>query len=349
VIPLKNTGATLRKSIFKALVLILLPCLEYLALRYYLHSILNLHIGWNAALTDFNLLIPVPLAFTVFIILLDRSEKLTLSVKIPETIFHVSALATFLLVNQCYVWLLSRFGLIFQIFWWGGALAVFTSSVGLWGGVKYYWKNPNRSSLLICLMIAFTSVLTGLFIEYPWKSIVEPLARLICGALHPFLGSSIQCGVQWGNQLLLVHPAFATRIASACGGFDGYVLMYVVLALVSTLAARALVWWEYLTFGILGFLMMTVLNVVRIAALFFIGLTLVQRQGWESGSRIFEIAFHANLGWILYTVGLYQFGRLILAWKDLPEDSPGSALRGPHPVRHPRGRLPALRYFLLRK
>jgi exosortase/archaeosortase family protein len=289
---------------------------EYIALRVYIHSTLGVRIGWGTLLTDYDLFIPLPCAFIVYVILLDRKIPLSLRIFVPELLFHLFSLFIFLWFNLNYAFLYARLGFAFQCAWWACALLLFSSAIFIWSGRKFFLSNPNRSAIVICGIMAITTILSTQFGEVPWKAISAHMSEWVCGTLRPVLGRSVSCDVRDGYHLFLVHRLLAIKIAKGCGGLDGYLLMCSALSIVSALVQVEFSIFEYLIFGLLGFLLMSLLNVLRIGLIFFMGIRLIGHFGENAGTSVLETAFHAHLGWILYGVGLYYFVRLLFSWDE---------------------------------
>ncbi len=298
-----------------ATLILLAPLLECLALRLFLHYGLKLSIGWGGLLTDYDLLLPAPIASIILFSLLQHVRPHQLELRFKTLSLNIVALTIFLGLNLHYDLLRSTFGVGFLSVWWGVLFLTVLSAFFLWVPMSFVVRNPSRWVLFPCLLMAFSVVIYQHSFETLWLVFRAPLSASIDGVLSTILGDRITTQLIDPHGYLLVrHPVLPILIGKGCGGIDSFLLFLCVSSLFFGLARSALSTSQWVAFVLGGVLWTFFLNVLRICALFLSGIFLFKNLPREMATFLVFKFFHVHLGWVIYLAGLELYFGLWLAF-----------------------------------
>lgn len=304
-IPLKHRNSAL---------ILLFSIGEYLVLRYCVRSLFHLHIGWPGDFTDYDFIIPVPLAFFLLMNKLQNAVSLTLCLQKREAIVHTCLLFCFLALQLSYASVSSFIPVGWKVLWWGFVLSILASSFFLFVPWRYYFTHPHRYLILPCLFIALTLMIHQSTLDFVWDFARSPLSKSVCATLSEVLGPSISCKTLDARMgVLITHPDFKVLISKGCGGLDSFTL-FTLCFLLFYLAEKPLL--QTLTWiGVFcgGLFLMFSLNVLRISFLFCLALFLKKHFGTYQSYVIFSSFFHAHAGWMIYLLGMHYYFQFILS------------------------------------
>lgn len=184
-------------------------------------------------------------------------------------------------------------------------LALALSSVGFYATVLYLWYPMSRSTALIVYYLLDAA---GMEIS------VHAFERMGKTMLKPALELST--------------AEFSVTILPMCSGLEGIFIFCFLLSATLLLDWKLLSRMRLLELYLAGFLLMFLMNVLRIALIFLIGVWGKQPDAPSWAKRIGLQMFHSHAGWIFYLLAfglfvtaLYRFaGRLAAGAAD---DAPG--------------------------
>lgn len=285
------------------------PVAQLILLRWYLHHGLELRFGF-ANTTDFDFLLPVPVAFFFLFYALDSVKPLTLRLNRWGLLTNLVSLGLFIAFNQNYeaIALISP-ELVNQI--WFGLLALVTFSAAcLWLRPSDYLQNPNRLAFIPCLFIGSSLYLYQNAWRWLWLGFGEATSFAIQKIFQYFPSNSIVATFTPEEAVRLDHAALSVRIGRGCGGGDAvffFVLVFALMILMNPKRAKKIHWMASFAVGLAW---MFALNLLRIILLFFVGIALRKHLGVEVGTDLFKLIFHTHVGWLLYVAGIYLYLRI---------------------------------------
>ncbi len=139
-----------------------------------------------------------------------------------------------------------------------------------------------------------------IFLKWAWIPMAQFTAQIVSVLLHAF---GVTTRVSATSQILLRHPKMSANIAIACSGLEGIFFFSFFLLLIRTFEKPARGMRFEISWFVAGIFAMFLLNALRIASFFLIGLYLVEHD-YGTGYQFVGWAFHSNVGWIGYFVGL---------------------------------------------
>jgi exosortase/archaeosortase family protein len=110
----------------------------------------------------------------------------------------------------------------------------------------------------------------------------------------------------------LKHSLLSLKIYAPCSGLEGITFFIVIMSLVMTVDHRKFRISTIVTGYLSGIFYMWLLNVVRIVSFFVIGVWASGRWGKEAATDLVVHLFHANAGWIIYSIGIVLYMALFL-------------------------------------
>lgn len=109
----------------------------------------------------------------------------------------------------------------------------------------------------------------------------------------------------------LQNRFFFADVKSPCSGLEGIGYFFFLYALVRVLEGFSLRPWREMQVGLVGLATVLFLNGLRIALLFVAAVNARRYLSSRAVSEAFVWAFHSNVGWLLYLVGLLFFFRYV--------------------------------------
>jgi exosortase/archaeosortase family protein len=298
-------------SIKRGLLVLIWPAFQLLGLRLILRFGFGLSYGFQG-ITDYDFLLPAPIGFLILMQVLDSKKIEPLTLQKKALILNLTATALFLLLNASHPWFYEKSPIDFVSLWFFLLGTIFLSSFCLFLSPQFYLRNPNRFAFLPCLLIATSLYFHRIALHHEWKWIGAFTSHSVHAFFRMIPFSQASSTFSATQELALEHPAFSARISEGCGGLDSlflFSLVYFIVVLTREMESKPL---RTSLIYLLGLVFMYVLNIVRIASLFFLGVLLVKVFPRPIGVSIFKLVFHAHLGWFLYCFGIYFY---LKAWR----------------------------------
>ena len=297
----------------RALLILTWPFVQLLLLRFYLHSVLGLRLGFGNT-TDFDYIIPAPIAFIVLMQVLEDALPSKLSLQRVPLLINLVSTVLFVILNHAYdaLSLVSPFGLVSV--WFGLLTIIGVSGFCVFVAPSYYAKNPNRFAFLPCILIGTSLFFYTNSFHEGWNWLGSFTSTIIYEFFARIPFAQITSAFSKEGELTISHPLFAVRIAKACGGFDSFFFFSLAFLLAATLYGKAVRFTKLLIIYSGGILMMYVLNLFRILFLFYVGIWLQKVLPYKTAINIFKLFFHIHFGWFLYSAGILWYRRL---WANL--------------------------------
>lgn len=298
------------------------PFLEFIALRYTLHSLLKLQIGFGSWMVDADLLFPLPCAFLVYFFCLSEARSPEIRLRAKETILHLGLLFLFLCFSFFYQPLSSQHGVAFKCFWWVMALSTLGSGFFVWLGPRFYFDNPNRLSFIPCLIMAVSILLTKQFYFVAWEGMRQWLHFSVCPIVQVVTGERALCLMteavnrvgQRQPMLSIISSFLRIHLGPPCGGMDGLLFFWSLSLTVWILFKESLTVGYWFLATAVGLVCMMLLNALRIGLLFSFSILLNHHSQSKLGSAIFLQLGHLHAGWVIYLVfGVAYYGAVLWA------------------------------------
>ncbi len=254
-----------------------------------------------------DVLWPLIFAIISFLILLDQigGFRISLNLKVLllnlfallielATVFHFDRLSVEIGSGPL-VALLITVGVLISI----TALFVCIDPIVFQGGIR---KKPSLMFGTLAIMGAMTSYERMLEANWRW------MGNLTGHAVYYFLKAvGLAVTLETGRAISLRHSLFSATIYQPCAGLEGiFFFMFVFLFLLMSEGDRYRPM-VCISVFICGLLYMFFLNVIRIAVFFYAAISMTNRFGSGSATKVFVGAFHNNIGWLLYVIGLFLF------------------------------------------
>lgn len=293
----------------KGLSVLFWPLVQLVLLRWYLHYGLDLRFGF-ANTTDFDFLLPVPVAFFFLFYALDSAKPLALRLNRWGLLVNLVSLSLFIAFNQHYDALTAAAPEIANQVWFLLLTVVALSAGCIWLRPSDYLKNPNRLAFIPCLFIGSSLYLYQNAWRWLWLAFGEATSFAIQKIFQFVPADFVVATFTPEEAVRLDHPALSVRIGRGCGGGDAvffFVLVFALMILMNPKRAKKIHW---MVSFVVGLVWMFGINLFRIVLLFFVGIALRKHLGVEVGTDLFKLLFHTHLGWLLYVGGIYMYLRL---------------------------------------
>lgn len=284
------------------LALLALPCVEV----FWLHAWVRETFGPNNAVLGFysrDVFIPLLIGAAIALDVLHRRRPLELGPSLP------------LLFN------LTLFGALFlQLRFWSAFLgfvghavsvallileALALGPLALFGFLKpgpfYRRLKPAAPRWLGVIGASALLFRYPIWIEAAWP-VIGPLTTNCTAFLLTLFGVP-PTTVKTQYNILLTHPDLKVGIGQGCAGLEGVFFFVFAFSLYWALLERPIPITKAAKWFVGGVTFLFFLNIFRIAVFFWIA---VQMSG-PKGSSFFEWAFHHNVGWFLYALGIAGF------------------------------------------
>ncbi len=320
-----------RDTTRRALLILTWPLFQLLFLRLFLHEFLQLRFGFGD-ITDFDLLLPAPIAFVVLMHALEQAQDCELRFQKWPTIVNVIALGLFLLVNNFYEDL-NAINAVGSVSLWFALLGtMIASAFCVVVKPRYYLKNANSFAFLPCSLIAGSLFFYTNGFHEGWTVLGSMTSVSLYGIFKLIPFTDAICFFNGNSEVALEHPLFTASIGKACGGFESFFFFTLVYLLAHTLQSKKIGALKSLSVYSGGIFLMFVLNLFRIVFLFYTAIGLKQILPPKLAINIFKLCFHANFGWILYTAGIFSY---LKSWSPFLQRDEDTNLRSliPVPVR----------------
>ncbi len=292
-------GIPLFAGIRKSLLVLALPALELLSLRLFLHFVLRKDIGFRYG-TDFDYILPVPIAVIVFILSLERAGPVLIRPQKRILVANLIALFLFLVLNILFYEQSSHLAWNFSLF-----LVISTSFASFISPAECL-RNSNRLVFLPCLGIAFLFPLYMNSLDALYASFTAATMPILEGVFKlVFWGSASVSKI--GADLTISHPKMNVLIGKGCAGLEGLFLFTFLYFVFLGLKKRQFGFWFTGLYYFGGLLLIFQVNLVRIVLLFWSGVLFRSILGFETGTILIKGLAHVHLGWLLYAlaIGLY--------------------------------------------
>ncbi len=299
-----------------------IPIIEVFCLHRTVHAVLgpnNTVIGIYSR----DIYLPVLLAAILAIAKMYRTKPLEFRLQ-PNTI--AVNLATLVFLSLALIhhdWLVQRIGSGPVVAWLiAGAivmtlsgLTVFTAFPELLGRVRAF------GSRLWYLVGAL-----GLLFTYPyvlaagWPYLVKLTGYSVLAALKLLSFDVTRFDI--ANSIGIHHPVLRASIGMGCSGLEGIFFFLFAFLLVRLFGGTQASYSRTAKIVSAGVLFMFVLNVFRIVLFFGVAVFINRYSSHPGGRAFFVWAFHQNIGWILYLVGIAGFFSLAKDRLEAPSRSP---------------------------
>lgn len=219
-----------------SLVLLAVPCIQFLSLRYWLHSILGLRIGY-VGMTDYDFVPPSLIAFFVLLHCLEEEQPLQLRFN------KIGAAVNFLLVSLFIVWssflgesLEIKSGAPFLV-WLGLAFATISSGLFFWVRPAYFIFHPLRFLMGPAFLIATSKISTRYLFDTWWHPMANLTAKSAYHVLSIFtsvvdligmglvLSVGAETAAQWVDLFFHVAVGWVIYAGFLCSYFVAWSLM----------------------------------------------------------------------------------------------------------------------------
>jgi hypothetical protein len=215
-----------KQGIKVGLIALLIPVIQFVALRYYLHSICNLSIGWKW-ITDFDLILPVPITFLLYSSVLSKAQipKLAFNKKIflfNASTFLIFIFAASLMKSKDLLFLSPSFVLLGILFF-----AIVFSGLCLFISPKFYIKNSRLQVVIACLVMAFSVSISQNYYDAYWAVFCEALSKQVAIVFHLLGFSEVTTRYAPLKLFFVSAPGFSVYIGKGCGGLDAFLFMLV--------------------------------------------------------------------------------------------------------------------------
>lgn len=292
----------------KGLAILLLPLVELVSLRLFLHYVWGLRFGF-ANTTDYDYLLPAPLALLLLVQVLESGNVLKLRLQRATLAANLLLVAAFLWVNSRYETLSALSASSTVVVWFALLIGIVLTSLCVWLSPLDYIKNPHRIAVLPTMLIASSLYFYMNGFRWFWNTLGNSTAHAMHFIFNTIPFSNVTAVFTPEDAVRIDHPALSVRIGIGCGGGDAFfyfTLAFLVVALIYFPAVRLRGW--FLSY-VGGVSFMYLLNLVRIIVLFYCGIGLRQNLGISLGTDLFRLLFHVHLGWLLYSVGIFFYLR----------------------------------------
>jgi exosortase/archaeosortase family protein len=295
---------------------------ELFLLRYGAHQALGAGVlGLGIHGTDIYL--PLFVGLGAGFLLLQRRAPIPIGIQTLPLALNLTLLTLTLLTLGSFDFLSALLGVdgAILLVLLGAASSLFSAvfvAVPFWAVLQRVREHKGRvfyALLAAQLLLVYSHVL-----GWAWK----PLA-LATGKTSYHLLNAVGIWVQKPlvhNSLRLWNPSFAAYINMGCSGLEGIFFFLAGFVLFNVYDSRPRKVLEALWLVTTGCLFMFVLNVLRITVFFAGAVQMEKHMASERGREIFEWAFHANAGWVLYLAGMAWF---FSRWVIRPDEGASSS------------------------
>jgi len=294
-------------SLRKALLILGLPAFEFVFLRVFLKQGLGLQFGWRY-LTDWDFLVPLPLALSIVILVLERVRAVSVGWNFQALAFNLGSLVTFLGLNF-QLDALSAYSPVLTISLWTlNAFLVILSAFVVRVRMISFLTNPNRWVFLPGLLIGTASIYSAMLLAKVWPFLSGWAATGSCTVLGSLL-NDVNCFVttNQGPRMIIRHVAMAVSVGKGCGGLDAFFLFFYVMLLLWLIVPQWFSKTQWLLLAILGLPLMYLLNVIRISAFFLIAVACKNIFGFQVSTDLLLALFHTHSGWLLFFSGILAY------------------------------------------
>ncbi len=259
----------------------------------------------------FYSIIPLTIAFIVFMILLEKQQTpLSFVFQKKAALINGMFWTFFLIFSRNLDPLVETFGKeALTLLWYGIGLIVFVSSFLVLLNFKELYEKIIRhpAEVYFSFFAGSLFLLFHLANRYLWSWLAAFITIVVYTLLN-FVGFDMQPA----ESRHLHHPLFFASIDASCSGLEGIFLFIFLFSLI------LLVDWEKYTpkkaalIYLAGIVYMLFLNILRITIFFMGAVWASDIWGQSSASEVFIWLFHANIGWVFYVVGIVIFFALLL-------------------------------------
>ena len=299
---------------------ILLPLVELLFFRWFLHwDSVNVRFR-SLGFIDADLVLPGLLAFSFFIYLLDEERSITLKLNHGWAALNGIIVILFILLNIRFHHLMSQTSPPLVLTLWGGTVVMMVlTALLVTQSPRTIFTNPRFLTILPCGVIAASVVIVKHLYEMAWPWFGKVSAVAVCQILKvsaPATRCAWDYSHAYGNpsgaeRLLITHPAATLYMGAPCAGIDALILFcscFVVYALLKKLQGIKAV-----GIFVVGILYAFCLNLIRVVGILTLSFALNTISPQLKMGLLLGF-FHTHAGWLLYGVGLVAFFRFVENW-----------------------------------
>lgn len=294
------------QRILNSLKLALLPVGEFFLLRFFQHELLKLKVGWGWIGTEYNLFLPLSIAFLGCTFLFQSEKNISFSFQKKWGAWHLLFLSLFLLYSLLAAsgeFPLSAFSL-HRIIWIGLAFIALLTGFFVFVSPQFYFRNPFSFTLPLWILAGFSLVLYQNSLSLFSPFLIPYTAQLSHSVIEFLLGRAIEFA-PWKESFFLFRvEQFKVLLGAGCAGFDSLYFFTACFVLFGMLHRESLRIWDAIPLFLMGIGMVFIVNVLRISVLFVTGVALTHLLPLETVNWITLHVFHLHLGWLLSTAAI---------------------------------------------
>lgn len=294
-------------SLFHCALVLTVPLLEVFLIRETFHYFFGRN-NINFGFYSLDALLGCGLVFTVYFVMLDRSERIPIKFSRVAASLNLFALALLLAQAYSLQWQVVKINfyfpvlvlLLLSLFCFVSALTLFVSSK--------QWKRLVRTNAILSLtslisisVLVIYPFLIGSKIDFLCPAIAKCVWFILKLFNYPVQLSVISAG--WR----IHHPRFPVFISAPCSGIEGMFFFTAIFFMFVCFQKENWRVSKFIIFYSIGLILMFVLNVFRISSFLMLSYFLMESSLKPHTVQTFSFLFHANVGWVLYSIGLYFY------------------------------------------
>lgn len=159
-----------------------------------------------------------------------------------------------------------------------------------------------RFYAVLAILGALLLVSYPIILETSWSPLSHATGYLVSAVLN-LLGLKVTYLVR-ASEFEILHPKFYATISMGCSGLDGIFFFLFGYLFLGSIDPGIFFGFHSVWISLLGVLMMFSLNLFRISLFFIVAVALSHSVSTDAARNFILWAFHANIGWVLYFVGL---------------------------------------------
>lgn len=270
-----------------------------------------MRIGWRWV-TDYDFILPLPVACWAAVFGLERVQKLVMKVTRQRILIHTSVLFLFMTWTFAQKSIRPTSSVAWESIWYLLLITLLVSGLLLPLGWRQIREHPQRWVLFPAGLITFTTPLSNSLFSEAWPYLAQMTGAWVHRLCSVFYQTSIQVVPYLDHSVVLRNPDFAIAINRKCGGLDAFWLFWQSGLFLAIILPYRVTWLRWGLFGILGFILMFELNALRITSLYLLGVFLSKTVGYGNAINTVMLLFHLNSGWILYLLGIGFYFKIAL-------------------------------------
>jgi exosortase/archaeosortase family protein len=294
-----------------ALFILVLPVLETAAIRWAGHRAF----GPNVSALGFHFTdIYWPLLLGAFFSICHLKQRKRLPFRF-QGLFLMTNIVLFTvtvtgLLFSDYVWMAVGSSGSALLFFSGGLATLMTAPLAFLDTRSLLgWAQSNLVRLGLIFMAVVTLASFPYVLQVLWPWMIVPLGESLRFCFQALGFSITRFDIE--NVIGIHHPLLRVSVGMPCSGLLGIFFFLFAYFLYLGFTDRRAPLRRRVIDGCLGVTLMFLINVFRIVLFFSVAIWINKLSSLQYGKRFFVWAFHENIGWLLYLVGLYWFFRYL--------------------------------------